>query len=137
MNPDTRKKAGLWLALVFVLGTAVGGVFGYSFAHHHTYADATRVAPQLSEPERRAKRVAEMSKELGLTDEQSAKVDGIIHRTHDEMKAVHDRSEGDLDAIRMRGREEIRSLLTPEQKPKFEDMAQRMDAERKKGQLAK
>jgi Spy/CpxP family protein refolding chaperone len=137
MNPDTRKKAGLWLALVFVLGAAVGGVFGYSFAHHHTYAATTKVAPPLSEPERRAKRVAEMSKELGLTDEQSAKVDGIMHRTHDEMKAVRDKSEGDLDAIRMRGREEIRSLLTPEQKPKFEDMVQRIDAERKKGQLAK
>ena len=136
MNPEIRRKARMWLVVVFVLGAAVGGVFGYGFAQR-SQASAKEPVAGLSEPERRAKRVAEMSKELGLTDEQSAKVDGIIHRTHEEMKAVRDKSEGELDAIRMRGREEIRSLLTPEQKPKFEDLVQRMDAQRKKGQMAK
>lgn len=131
MNPDTRKKAGLWLALVFVLGAAVGGVFGYSFAHH-THAATMNVPPQLSEPERRAKRVAEMTRELGLTAEQSAKVDGIIHETHDEMKSVREKCESDVDGLRMKAREQIRLLLTPEQKPKFEEMVQRNDADRKK-----
>jgi Spy/CpxP family protein refolding chaperone len=136
MNPETRKKAGLWLVLVFLLGAAVGGVFGYSFAHR-THADTSRAMPQLSEPERRAKRVADMTKELGLTDEQRTKVDVIVHQTHDDMKGVRDKSEADIDALRQRAREEIRLLLTPEQKPKFEEMVQRMDAERKKGQVAK
>jgi Spy/CpxP family protein refolding chaperone len=136
MNPETRKKAGLWLVLVFLLGAAVGGVFGYSFAHR-THADTSRVMPQLSEPERRAKRVADMTKELGLTDEQRAKVDVIIHQTHDDMKGVRDKSEADIDALRQRAREEIRLVLTTDQKPKFEEMVQRMDAERKKGQVAK
>jgi len=131
MNPDTRKKAGLWLVLVFVLGAAVGGVFGYSFAHH-AQADTTKVQPQLSEPERRAKRVTEMTKELGLTDDQRTKIDAIIHQTHDAMKEVRDKSEADVDALRQHARDEMRLLLTPEQKPKFEEMVQRMDAERKK-----
>ena len=132
MNPDTRKKAGLWLALVFVLGAAVGGVFGYSFAHR-THADTTKAMPaQLSEPERRAKRLTEMTKQLSLTDEQRTKIDAIIHQTHDDMKTVRDKSETDVDALRQHAREEIRLLLTPEQKPKFEEMVQRMDAERKK-----
>jgi len=131
MNPETRKKAGLWLGLVFLLGAAVGGVFGYSFAHR-THADSTKVAAQLSEPERRAKRVAQMTSELGLTTEQSAKVDTIVHAMHDEMKTVRDKSESDVDALRQKAREQIRVLLTPEQKPKFEEMVQRMDAERKK-----
>jgi Spy/CpxP family protein refolding chaperone len=129
MNPDTRKKAGLWLVAVFLLGAAVGGVFGYSFAHR-AQADTTK--PQLSEPERRAKRVAEMTKELGLSDEQRTKVDGIIHQTHEDMKAVRDKSEAEVDAIRQRARDEMRLILTPEQKVKFEEMVQRMDAERKK-----
>ena len=131
MNHETRKKAGLWLVFVFLLGAAVGGVFGYSFAHR-AQADTTRATPQLSEPERRAKRVADMSKELGLTDDQRATVDAIIHRTHDDMKATHDKSEADVDALRQRARNDIRLILTPEQKPKFEEMVQRMDAERKK-----
>ncbi|HTP67936.1 MAG TPA: hypothetical protein VMJ35_03460 [Dongiaceae bacterium] len=132
MNPDTKKKAGLWLAFVFVLGAAVGGVFGYSFAHH-THADMRAAGtPQLSEPERRAKRVAEMTKELGLSADQSSKIDGILHTTHDEMKSVRDKCEGDVDVLRQHARDQIRLLLSDEQKPKFEAMAQRMDAERKK-----
>jgi Spy/CpxP family protein refolding chaperone len=131
MNVETRKKAGLWLAFVFVLGAAVGGVFGYSFAHH-AHAATMNVAPQLSEPERRAKRVADMTRELGLTAEQAARVDTIIHATHDEMKSVRDKCESDVEGLRLRAREQIRLLLTEEQKPKFEQMVQRMDAERKR-----
>jgi Spy/CpxP family protein refolding chaperone len=133
MNPETQKKARLWLAIVFALGLAVGAVFGYSFGHR-SYADSGKPATQLSEPERRAKRVEAMTKELNLTAEQSAKVDAIIHQTHDEMKVVRDRAEGDVDGLRQRARDEIRLFLTPEQKPKFEVMVQRMDAERKKTQ---
>jgi hypothetical protein len=133
MNLETRKKAGLWLAFVFVLGAAVGGVFGYSFAHH-THAEEMRRpgSPQLSEPERRAKRVADMTNELGLTAEQTAKVDGIIHATHDEMKSVRDKCESDVEGLRLKARDQIRLVLTDEQKPKFEQMVQRMDAERKR-----
>lgn len=131
MNPETRKKAGLWLVFVFVLGAAVGGVFGYSFAHH-AHADIRTAAPQLSETERRAKRVADMTKELGLTAEQASKVDGIIHATHDEMKVVRDKSEADVEALRQHARDQMRLVLTDEQKPKFEEMVARMDAERKR-----
>jgi len=133
LNQESRRKAGLWLGLVFLLGAGIGGVFGYSFAHK-SYAATTRVGPGLSEPERRAKRVAEMTKEVGLSEEQAAKVDAIIHAAHDEMKTIRDKAEQDVDAVRQHGREQVRALLTPEQKPKFEAMAQRMDAERKKQQ---
>ena len=128
MNSETRQKARLWLGLVFILGAAIGGVFGYSFAHR-SYA-----ATQLSEPERRAKRVGEMTKEVGLTPEQSTQIDQIIHQAHDEMKAIHEKSDGDVDVVRQRAREQMRNLLTPEQRPKFEAMIQRMDQERKKQQ---
>ena len=62
----------------------------------------------------------------------SAKVDGIIHATHDEMKSVRDKCESDVEGLRMKARDQIRLVLTDEQKPKFEQMAQRMDAERKR-----
>ena len=75
MNSETRRKARLWLGLVFILGAAIGAVFGYSFAHR-SYA-STQVT--LSEPERRARRVAEMTKDVGLTPEQSTQIDQIIH----------------------------------------------------------
>ena len=134
MNSETRQKARLWLALVFILGAAIGGVFGYSFAHR-SYA-ATQGPTTLSEPERRAKRIAEMTREVGLTPEQSTQMDQIIHQAHDEIKAIHEKTDADVDVVRQKTREQMRSLLTPEQKPKFEAWIQRMDLEKKKQQGA-
>lgn len=134
MSIESQRKARLWLTLVFVLGAAIGGVFGYSFARR-TSAALLAPGPTLSEPERRAKRVAEMTKEVGLTPEQSASVDAIIHQAHDEMKAVHDKSDADVDAIRQKARDQVRQLLTAEQKPKFEAMIQKLDQEKKKQQM--
>ena len=131
MNPDTRRKARLWLGLVFLLGAAIGVVFGYSFGHR-SYASTKITTPALSEAERQAKRVADITKEIGLTGEQSAKLQAIIHDTHEAMKAIHVKSDAEVDAAREKARDEIRQLLTPEQKAKFEVMVQRMDAERKK-----
>jgi Spy/CpxP family protein refolding chaperone len=129
MNPQMRLQARLWLALVFILGAAIGTAFGYSFAHRSYTAMA---GPQMSEPERRAKRVAEMTKEIGLTPEQSQKLDAIFAAKHEEMKAVHDKSEADMEALRQKARNETRAFLTDEQKPKFEAFIQKLDAERMK-----
>jgi Spy/CpxP family protein refolding chaperone len=131
MTQETQRKAGLWLGLVLLLGAAIGAVFGYSFGHR-SYAATKVAAPALGEPERRAKRVADMTKELGLSAEQSAKMDEIIRGAHEEMKGIHDKSDADVDAVRQKAREQMRQYLTAEQKPKFEEMVQRMDAERKK-----
>ena len=135
MNSETRQKARLWLGLVFILGAAIAVVFGYSFAHR-SYAATQAPTAALSEPERRAKRLAEMTKEVGLTPEQSTQIDQIIHQTHDKLKTIHEKSDADVDSVRQRAREQMRSLLTAEQKPKFEAMIQRMDQERKKQQGA-
>jgi hypothetical protein len=134
MTGETRRAAGFWLALVFMMGGAIGGVFGYTFAHK-SYA-ATNV-PALSEPERRAKRVAEMTKEIGLTPEQAQKLDAMLLKAHTEIKQIHDKAEADIDVVRQSGRAETRTFLTEEQKPKFEAFVQRIDAERKKQQQGK
>ena len=133
MNPDSLRKARLWLAVVFLVGAAIGAVFGYSFGHRSYAATMTTPGP-MTEPERRAKRVAEMTKELGLSAEQSAKMDEIIHGAHQEMKGIRDQAEKDVDVAREKARNEMRLLLTEGQKPKFEALVKRMDEERKKQQ---
>ena len=116
MNGETRRKAWEWLALLFVLGAAIGGVFGYSFALR-SQASTKVKAPAPSEPERRAYRVAAMTKEVGLTPEQSQKVDGIIAAAHQEMKSIHDQAETDVDGVRQKARARMREVLTAEQQP--------------------
>lgn len=134
MNPETRRKAGVWLALVFALGLAIGGVFAYNFAHK-SYAAGRPAA--FTEPERRAARVAEMTRELGLTPEQSQRLDAVLHQAHDEMKAIREKSEADVDAVRQKARSEMRTFLTPEQMPRFEAFVKKVDEERKRQQAPK
>ncbi len=132
MTADTRQKAGLWLAVVFALGLAIGAVFGYNFAHK-SFA-AGRPPAAMSEPERRAARVAEITKELRLTPEQTQKVDSVLHQAHDDMRVIREKSDADMDAIRQKARSEMRTFLTSEQLPKFEDFVKKLDEQRKRQQ---
>jgi Spy/CpxP family protein refolding chaperone len=132
MNADTRQKAGLWLAIVFALGLAIGAVFGYNFAHK-SFA-AGRPPAAMSEPERRAARVAEITKELQLTPEQTQKVDSVLHQAHEDMRVIREKSDADMEAVRQKARSEMRTFLTPEQLPRFEAFVKKLDEQRKKQQ---
>lgn len=126
-TPATRKAA-LWVGVVFLLGAALGGVLGYLFAHRSVSA----ANPPLSEPERRARRVEELTKDLSLTPQQAQQLDAILLQRHTETKAIHEQTDAQLDAVRQKGRAEVRAILTSEQLPKFEEFLKRMDEERKR-----
>ena len=132
MNESSAKqKAVLWVAVVFVLGAALGGVFGYFFGHRSSVSAAN---PPLSEAVKRAQRVQELTQELSLTDDQRQQLDKALSQLHGEYKSIHDQSDAQMEQARQKGRDQIRSFLTPEQKPKFEEFLKRMDEERRRNQ---
>jgi Spy/CpxP family protein refolding chaperone len=132
MNESSAKqRAALWVVVVFVFGAALGGVFGYFYGHRSSVSAAN---PPLSEPERRAQRVDQLTKELGLTEDQRHQLDSDLSQLHAQYKEIHDQSDAQMEQARQKGRDQIRSILTPEQKPKFEEFLKRMDEERKKNQ---
>lgn len=122
------RKAALWVGAVFLLGAALGGVLGYLFAHRPVSA----ANPPLSEPERRAQKVQEITKELSLTPQQAQQLDGILMERHAETKAIRDQTDAQIDAVRQKGRAQVRAILTPGQLPKFEEFLKRIDEERKR-----
>jgi len=124
---SATRKAALWVGVVFVLGAALGGMIGYSFARHSASAGLV----QLPEAARRARRVEQLTKELGLTAAQARQIDAIIVQGHADSKAIRDRSDAEVATVREKARGEIRATLTPEQQPKFEDFLRRLDEERK------
>ena len=126
-TPATRKAA-IWVVIVFLLGAAGGGMLGYAYATHHSVAAASAPLP---EPERRARRVAELTEKLGLTSDQAKQLDTIMLQRHTEVKTIREQSDAQLEQVRQKGRDQIRAILTPEQKPKFEEFLQKLDAERK------
>jgi Spy/CpxP family protein refolding chaperone len=126
-TPATRKAA-IWVVIVFLLGAVAGGMLGYVYAAHHSVSAAGAPLP---EPERRARRVADLTEKLGLTSDQAKQLDAILLERHTEVKGIHDQSDAQLEQVRQKGRDQIRGILTPEQKPKFEEFLQKLDAERK------
>jgi Spy/CpxP family protein refolding chaperone len=127
-STTATRKAALWVGAVFLLGAALGGVLGYLFAHRPVSA----ANPPLSESERRAHRVAELTKELSLTPQQAQQLDGIFLHWHGEAKAIRDQTDAQIDAVRQKGRAQVRAILTPDQVPKFEEFLKRIDEERKR-----
>ena len=125
---SATRKAAVWVGIVFLLGLAAGAIGGYAYARWSVLA--ARVP--LPEPERRAQRVAQLTKELGLTSAQAQQLDVIIMQRHAESKAIHDQTDAQMAKLRQAARNEIRGILTPEQKAKFEELLRKMDEEKKK-----
>lgn len=125
---SATRKAALWVGLVFLLGAALGGVIGYGFAHRSVSAANT----PLPEPVRRAQRVEQLTRLLNLTSAQSQQVDAILMQKHAEVKTIHDQTDAQIEQIRQKGRDQIRAVLTPEQRPKFEELLKNLDEQRKR-----
>ena len=125
---SATRKAALWVGIVFLLGAALGGVIGYGFAHRSVSAAST----PLPEPVRRAQRVEQLTQLLNLTSAQSQQVGAILLQKHGEAKALHDQTDAQFEQIRQKGRDQLRAVLTPEQKPKFEEFLKSLDQQRKR-----
>jgi Spy/CpxP family protein refolding chaperone len=128
VNETTAKqRAALWVAVVFLLGAALGGVVGFIFAHRSVSANA-----HLSPQERRAQKVEQLTREANLTPDQRQQLEVILTQLHAEYKALHEQSDAQIDQARQKGRNQIRAILSPEQQPRFEAFLKRMDEERRR-----
>jgi Spy/CpxP family protein refolding chaperone len=124
---SVSRRAALLVAVIFLLGAGLGGMLGYGLAHRTAFA-----APgQLNDEARRAQKVQRLTQELSLTAEQQKQLDVIIASVQAQYKSIHQSTDPQINEARQKGREQIRAILSPEQKPKFEDFLRRLDEERK------
>jgi flagellar basal body-associated protein FliL len=126
---STTRKAALWVGLVFLLGVALGSLGGYVFAHQKY--TVTNAGPS-TDAARRAQKVQELTTLANLTPEQSQQVDATIADVQAQMKSIRKTVDPQLNEVREKGRERIRSILSAEQKPKFEEYIRKLDEERKR-----
>jgi Spy/CpxP family protein refolding chaperone len=66
-----------------------------------------------------------LTRELGLTPQQSDSVKAILRRRRPEMRAVFETVRPRMDSVRQHINAEIRAVLTPEQRGAFEAMLER------------
>ena len=86
----------------------------------------------MTDAEKRSHKIQHLTQELNLTGEQQRQLDAIIATVQAEYKAIHQSTAPQIDQAREKGREQIRAILTSEQKPKFEEFLKRLDEERKR-----
>jgi Spy/CpxP family protein refolding chaperone len=96
------------IAIAFLFGAVlVGGALG--FTADRMWGD------------RRGERTREMlDRRLGLSDEQRAQIDAILDERHRQSLIVFETIRPKMDSIRLHAREQMRQLLTEEQRAKYE-----------------
>jgi Spy/CpxP family protein refolding chaperone len=124
---QNNRKAVVLVILVFVLGIALGVV--------GTYLVTSRVEAARGGGSRtRGNALAIFTKDLNLTTAQQQQIEAILRDVRAQYAAIHEKVDPEYEQARKQGRDRIRQVLTPEQKPKFEELLRRMDEERLKRQ---
>lgn len=120
------RKAVLLVVVLFALGIALGSV--------GTYVVTSRV--QAARPQAGATRgpghMAMFTRDLNLTPDQQNQIQAIMNDARARYADLHQKLDPEYEQVRRQGRERIRQVLTPEQRPKFEDLLRQIDEERRK-----
>ena len=127
----TQGKIALYVGLVFASGIVLGA-FGFRL-----YAVSTTVKAKNSESTAasfRAKYMLEMQSRLDLTDQQFSQLNAIMDETRARMDEFN-RSVANPELRRIRNEQidKIREMLTPDQKPKYEQLRKERDERARKG----
>ena len=122
------RKAFLLVLLVSALGIGLGSVGTYMVS---TRVHAARPQQAAYNP---ANHMARFTSDLNLNPDQQKQIQAILTETRARYAEIHSHADPEYDKARHEGREKIRQILTPEQKPKFEDMLRRFDEERRSRQ---
>jgi Spy/CpxP family protein refolding chaperone len=125
----TRWTIALYMALVFVCGGVVG-----AFAHRLYTVSAVSANGTTRNPEEFRRRfLADMKTRLKLSDDQTAKMDGILEETRMQFRATRARIEPEMKKIREDQQQKISELLSPEQEAEW----QKILAERQRNRQSK
>ena len=114
------------VAMAFLLGTFLtGGVLGFS-ANKYMRRDQVCSTKGVNPI------VEFMGRRLGLNVEQSARIDSILDRRAAQYRIAMEPLRPQMDSIKLNAREQMRQVLTPEQKVEFETLLLEMrDSTRK------
>jgi predicted negative regulator of RcsB-dependent stress response len=123
-NNRTWREAAVLVVVVFVLGMVLGGL--------GTHYWEGRVWGARLASNGHANLVEQLTQQLELTSDQQKQLTSVIEDTRAQWRTLYQPLEAQHEQIRQQGRDRIRAILTPEQRPRFEEFVRRLDEERKK-----
>ena len=133
----SRKTVGLYMALVFASGAAIG-VFGnrYYEASQQSNAPQNKGKRPPSPDEFRKMYLTNMREKLLLSEEQVQKLTAILDETRTQMNDLHKRQLPAQQEIQKQQQDKIRALMDSVQLEKYDAMMKRL-ADRAKANKAK
>jgi len=125
-NDKKRGEAAILVVIVFLLGALLGGV------GNHVWGERVWGKQTISGPQTKGQIVNNLTKELQLTPDQQKQLGAVVDDTRAQWRALYATIEPRHEEIRQQSRDRIRAILTPDQKPKFEEFMKRIDEQRQK-----
>jgi len=126
-NPASKKAIAL-LLLVFGLGVAFGAL-GLRLMSGRVYGARTAPRAQSAGDHRVVNR---LTHDLDLTPDQQTQVSDILTGMQVRYNAIRQEMNPQFDEVRSQGREQMRQILTPEQRPKLDEFFRQVDEERRR-----
>lgn len=120
----SRMTIALYVGLIFGSGTVLG-------AFVHSLYTVAHAASAPKPEELRKKRLAEMQTRMKLSDEQFAKMNSIYDETRAKYHEIRERYKPDLDALERAQRDQIRSILSPEQQAEYAKILKEREEQQK------
>ncbi|MGD0962531.1 MAG: hypothetical protein ABSA57_01370 [Candidatus Acidiferrales bacterium] len=120
-----RSEAAMLVALVFLLGILLGGV------GNHLWGERVwGVRADVPSPQQKHLSVL-LTQQLQLTSDQQKQIHVIIEETQLKWRALYGPLDGQRDQIRAESHDQMRAILTPEQKPQFDAFMKQLEEQRK------
>jgi hypothetical protein len=133
-----QKKSSLPVALsmlvVFLSGSVVGAL-----AHRLYMVKSVGAVRDLRPPspqEYKNRYISELKSRLALNEAQVSKVAAVLDHTNSRFRELHERTRPERSKIHETQVEEIRSILSSEQLPKYEQYLKDRERRRKEAQKA-
>jgi septal ring factor EnvC (AmiA/AmiB activator) len=117
------------LILVFVLGVAIGAA-GITIFNTRVYGDLRKPPQQQASTTTRT--VARINQDLNLSADQQKQLAQILDSMQAGYNNIRQQMTPQFEQVRQQGREQIRQILTGDQRPKFEEYLQKVDEERRR-----
>ena len=123
-----RSQLSIVLSMlaVFTSGTLVG-----AFAHRLYTVKTVDAAPRRSPAEYRQKYLSDMKNRLSLDDAQTARLSEALDRTRQRFHAFNEKHKDEISGIHAEQVREINSLLSPDQRQKYEQYLSERERKRK------
>lgn len=119
-----KRKAILLVVILFVLGVALGAV-GTHLWDGHVIAARAHHSP-----------IKDLKAQLQMTPSQEKQFDAIIREDHTKFHALMVQRDAEwdpkFDQVRHQGRQNIRAILTPEQRAKFDAFLKHLDEQHRR-----